>query len=55
MMRVMKNLEHWDMQSAIHILLHLAIAHMHNVDGALQGKQDGTKSLDLLAPADEHK
>jgi hypothetical protein len=37
------------------ILLHLAIAHMHNVDGALQGKQDGTKSLDLLAPADEHK
>ena len=37
------------------ILLHFAIAHMRRVDGALPGKQDGTKSLDLLAPAGEHK
>ena len=37
------------------ILLHFAIAHMRSVDGALQGKQDGTKSFDLLAPACEHK
>ena len=37
------------------ILLHFAIAHMRRVDGALPGKQDGSKSLDLLAPAGEHK
>jgi len=36
-------------------LLHFAIAHLRRADGALPSKQDGTKSLDLLAPASEHK
>ena len=37
------------------ILLHFAVAHLRRVDGALQPRPDGTKSLNLLAPAGEHK
>ena len=37
------------------ILLHFAVAHMRRVDGALQPRPDGTKPLNLLAPAGEHK
>ena len=37
------------------ILLHFAVAHLRRVDGALQPRPDGTKSLNLLAPEGEHK
>jgi hypothetical protein len=47
--------ETWSLGHDYDILLHFAIPHMRRVDGALPGKQDGTKSLDLLVPTGEHK
>ncbi len=35
--------------------IHFLIAHMCCVDSALPGNQDGTKKLNLLAPAGKHK
>jgi hypothetical protein len=39
------------------LLPHFAIAHMHRhgVNGALPGKQNGTKSLNLFGPVCKHK
>ena len=37
------------------IMLHCTIGHMRRVDGALPDFNDGTKALDLFAPAGEHR
>jgi hypothetical protein len=37
------------------IMVHCTIGHMRRVDGALPDFNDGTKALDFVAPAGEHR